>query len=449
MDTEKLKQKILDLAIRGKLVPQDPNDESAEELIKRIQEEKAKLVKEGKIKASKEESVIFKGSDNCYYEKKGSQTNNITDEIPFEIPENWAWARLSTISKMIGAGGDRPAIVSKTKTNECNIPIYSNGIDNNGLYGYTNTPRVFESSVTISARGTIGFSCVRIEPFVPIVRLLTIIPYSLISLDYLSLFLNASYETGSGTSIPQLTVPTISRKLIAIPPINEQIKIAELKTSVGKYLIEISNIYKSINDVVDKIKSKILDSIFNDDSSYKSYYQPSISTNLSELIPNDNIGDGDWVLTENMDENGEYSLIQLKHVGYGQYIVKPYKHVNQSFFESNNCTEIKEDYILINRLIADKMNVCILPQKDFKSITAVDICWIAPSQTYNQKYLMYYLMSPTFQNKVKMITFGTTRKRISKTNLIKIPMLIHEHNYQSKIVEEIENAFKILDSIVS
>lgn len=448
MDTEKLKQKILDLAIRGKLVPQDPNDESAEELIKRIQEEKAKLVKEGKIKASKEESVIFKGSDNCYYEKKGSQTNNITDEIPFEIPENWAWARLSTISKMIGAGGDRPAIVSKTKTNECNIPIYSNGIDNNGLYGYTNTPRVFESSVTVSARGTIGFSCVRIEPFVPIVRLLTIIPYSLISLDYLSLFLNASYETGSGTSIPQLTVPTISRKLIAIPPINEQIKIAELKTSVGKYLIEISNIYKSINDVVDKIKSKILDSIFNDDSSYKSYYQIE-ETTLSELIPSNNIGDGDWVLSSDMDEQGEYSLVQLKHIGNYSYCDKSYKHVNSDFFKTHKCTEIKEDFILINRLIAENMNVCMLPCLPFKCITAVDVCWIAPSDKYNQKYLMYYLLSPTFQSKVKLQSSGTTRKRISKTNLIKIPMLIHKIEHQKQIVEKIENMFKILDSIIS
>ena len=69
MDTDKLKQKILDLAIRGKLVPQDPNGETAQELIKKIQEEKTKLIKEGKIKPIKDESYIFKSSDNSYYEK--------------------------------------------------------------------------------------------------------------------------------------------------------------------------------------------------------------------------------------------------------------------------------------------------------------------------------------------------------------------------------------------
>ena len=78
MDVEKLKQKILDLAIRGKLVPQDPNDEPASVLIEKIKAEKAKLVKEGKIKASKEESYIFKGSDNFYYEKIGNLVESVS-----------------------------------------------------------------------------------------------------------------------------------------------------------------------------------------------------------------------------------------------------------------------------------------------------------------------------------------------------------------------------------
>ena len=97
MDVEKLKQKILDLAIRGKLVPQDPNDEPASVLIEKIRAEKEKLIKEGKIKASKDESYIYKGSDNFYYEKKGNKITCIQDEIPFEIPEKWIWARLGTI----------------------------------------------------------------------------------------------------------------------------------------------------------------------------------------------------------------------------------------------------------------------------------------------------------------------------------------------------------------
>ena len=90
---EKVKSKILDLAIRGKLVPQDPNDEPASVLLERIRAEKEELIKQGKIKRSKKESVIFKGSDNSYYEKVGSTAENIDDQIPFDLPQGWIWCR--------------------------------------------------------------------------------------------------------------------------------------------------------------------------------------------------------------------------------------------------------------------------------------------------------------------------------------------------------------------
>ena len=87
------KSKILDLAIRGKLVPQDPDDESASVLLERIRAEKEELIKQGKIKRDKKESVIFKGEDNSYYEKIGDKIENINDEIPFDLPDSWSWCR--------------------------------------------------------------------------------------------------------------------------------------------------------------------------------------------------------------------------------------------------------------------------------------------------------------------------------------------------------------------
>ena len=90
------KSKILELAIRGKLVPQDPNDEPASILLERIRTEKEELIKQGKIKRDKKESVIFRGDDNSYYEKIGDTVTCIDEELPFDIPENWAWIRLSS-----------------------------------------------------------------------------------------------------------------------------------------------------------------------------------------------------------------------------------------------------------------------------------------------------------------------------------------------------------------
>ena len=91
------KSKILDLAIRGKLVPQDPNDEPASVLLERIRAEKEELIKQGKIKRDKKESVIFKGDDNSYYMRSGLETEEITNELPYEIPNSWEWGKIEDI----------------------------------------------------------------------------------------------------------------------------------------------------------------------------------------------------------------------------------------------------------------------------------------------------------------------------------------------------------------
>ena len=110
---ECLKKSILQEAVQGKLVPQDPSDEPAEALLERIRAEKQRLIKEGKIKKDKHESVIFR-RDNSHYEKRGSEEVCIDDEIPFEIPDGWAWCRASSLGTMIrGRGIKRTETVSQ------------------------------------------------------------------------------------------------------------------------------------------------------------------------------------------------------------------------------------------------------------------------------------------------------------------------------------------------
>ena len=102
------KSKILDLAIRGKLVPQNPNDEPASVLLERIRAEKEELIKAGKIKRDKKESIIFKGDDNSYYEKVGAEIRCIDSEIPFKIPDGWMYERLGNICSIARGGSPRP-----------------------------------------------------------------------------------------------------------------------------------------------------------------------------------------------------------------------------------------------------------------------------------------------------------------------------------------------------
>ena len=107
IDTKALRQKILDLAIRGKLVPQDPDDEPASVLLERIRQQKQQMVKEGKLKAKdiKNDTIIFVGEDNLHYEKfSNGSVKCIEDEIPFDIPGSWAWVRLVSLIEALSLG---------------------------------------------------------------------------------------------------------------------------------------------------------------------------------------------------------------------------------------------------------------------------------------------------------------------------------------------------------
>lgn len=134
-------------------------------------------------------------------------------------PSEWTISTLGKVSTM-GVGGDKPQMVSSTKTVECPHPIYSNGINDEGLYGYTDTPKITDESVTVSARGTIGFVCLRHVPYVPIVRLVTLVPNTdIMTAKYLYLWLKQLHITGTGTTQQQLTVPDFQKTEILVPSI--------------------------------------------------------------------------------------------------------------------------------------------------------------------------------------------------------------------------------------
>lgn len=106
MKAEQLRKSILQMAIQGKLVPQNPNDEPASVLLERIRAEKQRLIKEGKIKKDKGDSIIFKGEDNCYYEKVGNFEPALLEDLPYEIPDSWYWVRHNDIIEIFG--GSQP-----------------------------------------------------------------------------------------------------------------------------------------------------------------------------------------------------------------------------------------------------------------------------------------------------------------------------------------------------
>ena len=247
----KAKSKILDLAIRGKLVPQDPNDEPASVILERIRTEKEELIKQGKIKRDKKESVIFKGDDNSYYEKIGNKVNCIDEEIPFELPEGWAFIRLKIAWELI-SGRD----LSPSEYNDKNDGIpYITGASNfrNGhisLVRWTTVPQVItrRGDLLLTCKGTIGeiahnnFGEAHIARQIMAIRNI----YSL-NVDFLALCIEYSMtkiKQAANGLIPGISREDILNLVIPIPPTKEQENICnKLKATFSA----IEHIEKSLN----------------------------------------------------------------------------------------------------------------------------------------------------------------------------------------------------------
>ena len=228
------KSKILDLAIRGKLVPQDPNDEPASVLLERIRAEKEGLIKQGKIKRDKKDSVIFKGDDNSYYEKVGNKLNCIDEEISFKLPEGWAFIRLKTAWELI-SGRD----LSPSDYNDKNDGIpYITGASNfkNGhvsLVRWTPVPQVItqKGDLLLTCKGTIGEIAYNNFGKAHIARQIMAIRnnYSL-NVDFLALCIEYSMtkiKQAAKGLIPGISREDILNLVIPIPPTKEQEKICD------------------------------------------------------------------------------------------------------------------------------------------------------------------------------------------------------------------------------
>ncbi|EAJ6233787.1 TPA: restriction endonuclease subunit S [Campylobacter coli] len=181
----------------------------------------------------------------------------------YQLPQSWEWKSLEEISENISAGGDKPKNCTESKTAKNQIPVYANGVNNNGLVGYTDKATIIKPSLTISARGTIGFVCIRKEPYFPIVRLISLIPCeNILCLHYLYFCLNFFIAKGEGSSIPQLTIPKFKSLQIPLPPLKEQEQIAKHLDFVFEKTKALKELYtKELKDY-EELKQSLLNKAF-------------------------------------------------------------------------------------------------------------------------------------------------------------------------------------------
>ena len=254
------KSKILDLAIRGKLVPQDPNDEPASALLERIRAEKEELIKQGKIKRDKKASIIFRGEDNSYYEKVGDKVRCIDTEIPFDLPELWTFARLKHIGGIVGGGTPKTNISEYWDGNISWLtPADLSGYDS--MYISTGSRTITDfglksssaqmlpaNSILYSSRAPIGYTAIATNPVCTNQGFKSVVPYDFSMSPYLYYCLRARTDNiiqrATGTTFKEISGSEMAETIIPIPPLNEQSKIIEKVTQLQEV---ISLIEKSLN----------------------------------------------------------------------------------------------------------------------------------------------------------------------------------------------------------
>lgn len=286
MNGKQLKNSILQWAIQGKLVPQNPNDEPASVLLDKIRQEKERLIKEKKIKRDKNASIIYRGEDNSYYEKllATGEVKCIDEEIPFEVPKGWEWCRLNDLASYrkgpFGSSLTKSMFVAQS-TQSIKVYEQKNAIQKDCTLGdYYISKEKFETmqsfvvkpnDIIVSCAGTIGETyLLPSDAPVGIINqaLMRVTLFDLNMVEYWQIYfaymlLNEAQMKGSGSAIKNIPpFEYLKAVLVPIPPLSEQNRLVEryniLLSLIGKYELE-ANKLNCLNQIVyDKLKKSVL-----------------------------------------------------------------------------------------------------------------------------------------------------------------------------------------------
>ena len=470
MDTKKLRQKILDLAIRGKLVPQDPNDEPASVLLDRIRAEKERLIAEGKIKRPKAKKSTGK-----------SQYQKFTP--PFDIPDSWKWVKLDEIGDIVT--GYTPS-KSDTSNYGCDYPFYKpndleqglNTIkanDNLSAKGMASARVLPIGSVLVTCIGaTIGKTGLIRASGASNQQINAIIPNIVVDSEYLyyviigEYFQNLIRQNASSTTLPILNKGDFSKLLIPIPPQNEQKRIIDSIKSIFNTISVIDVATSSIKDLVKIAKSKILDLAMQGKLEPQDPADESAADMLRRVNPNAKI------ITDNphypqLPDNWAYlSLSDIN--SYKSSTVTPANMPEQLFdlysvpiFSTLMPEKIHGSEIGSAKQVIKKGDVLLCKinphlnrvweiTKDSDNVQIASSEWIVVrSELYHPSFLKWYFNSPKFRallsSQVSGVGGSLTRAQpaIVKGYLVPIPPM----EEQIRISKAIERWFECLDGIIS
>ena len=507
IDTKALREKVLDLAIRGKLVPQDPNDEPASVLLKKIREQKKQMVKEGKLKAKdiKKDTVIFKGDDNLHYEQFADGTVKcIEDEIPFELPKGWAWSRFKSFCYPISDGTHQTPTYTKngyTFLSAKNVTSWKIDWDN-VMYipeelhiKLSKRIKPQKGDILLAKNGTIGVAAIVDKEFdfdiYVTLALIRTVNNSINSQYLLNTIASSTVQSAFrnsliGIGVQNLHLKHIREVLIPIAPHNEQERITDKVLSLLPLLETIETNKTNLYSLIKTTKAKVLDLAIqgklvpqNPDDEPASVLLDRIRAEKEELIKSGKIkrdkkesvifkGDDNSYYDDIPDNWAECSILSIAEVELGKTLDKakntgtyyPYLRSVNIKWDDVDLTDVKEMKFEENELTrysVKKNDLLICEGGD------VGRCciWNSEQDIYYQnalhrvrfygnchpKYFLYIMMYLESIGYLKRISNGVTIKHLTKNVLASIPFLLPPLAEQQRIVEAIEDIFSKLDAI--
>ena len=471
MDTKNLRQKILDLAIRGKLVPQDPNDEPASVLLEQIKAEKERLIKEGKIKRSKKST---KTSDTPHYEN-----------VPFDIPSSWAWCKLEDCCQIAGRIGfrgytkddlvaERQGAITLSPSNIIDGTMDLDKCTYISWDKYEESPeiKVFNGDILLVKTGSSYGKCALVKGLTQEATInpqFVVLKYISIDNQFLTFVLQSQYARKNydsfvlGTAIPTFTQVVLGDMEIPLPSIAEQQRIVE---EIGRWFFLIDQIERSkvdLQEAIKQTKSKILDLAIHGKLVPQAPNDESASELLKRINPKaeitcDNghypVGWIDVILGDIFYHNTGKALnssnkegvlrnyLTTSNVYWNQFDLSLIKQMPFRDNELEKCTVQKGDLLVCE---GGDVGRSAIWNFDYNICIQNHIHRLRPKGDLNVSFYYYVLRFLKEHNRIGGKGIGLLG--LSSNELHKIGMPLPPRKEQDRIVLKIEELFSVLDNI--
>lgn len=465
MDTKKLRQKILDLAIHGKLVPQDPNDEPASVLLERIKAEKERLIKEGKIKRSKKSA---KTSDTPHY-----------GNVPFEVPDNWVWTIVGEVGEVITGstpskdiaeyyGGDIPFY----KPTDLDLGINTNSAsDTLTIEGYNLSRKLPVGSILVTCIGaTIGKTGLISTEGACNQQINAIIPSSLITSTFLYYSCISEYfqkeirNHASATTLPILNKNNFTKLLIPLPPLSEQQRIVKEIEWWFALIGQIEQDKVDLQTIIKQTKSKILDLAIhgklvpqdpNDEPAIEllTRINPDFTpcdNGHSEKLPKN------WTWAKGINiflpmkstkpKDEEFQYIDIDSIDNKRQIINGIKTLKTSKAPSRASRYTQKNDVIFSMVRPYLRNIAKVINDNCIASTGFYVCSPTP-KLLNSDYCYYLMISEYVVNGLNQFMKGDNSPSISKGHIDEWLFPLPPFAEQQRIVQKIEALFSVLDNI--